>query len=89
MKMFAFRGKVSNFGDELNHWLWPKLLPANFFDDDDGKLFLGIGSILYDSHPAKSQKIVFGAGYRAIRHCRPLMKAGSSISCAVAVRLRR
>lgn len=60
--MFAFSGQVSNFGDELNHWMWPQLLP-DFFDDDDRVLFIGIGSTLYDSHPATSRKLVFGAGY--------------------------
>lgn len=63
MKMYAFKGKVPNFGDELNHWLWPKILPKNFFDNDESKIFLGIGSVLYDTHPPEAQKIVFGAGY--------------------------
>ncbi|MBB2679441.1 UNVERIFIED_ORG: hypothetical protein M2312_002946 [Rhizobium esperanzae] len=62
MKMFAY-SKVPNFGDALNYWLWPKLLPIDFFDDDKTTLFLGIGSILYDNHPASAEKIVFGAGY--------------------------
>ncbi|MBB3137816.1 succinoglycan biosynthesis protein ExoV [Rhizobium pisi] len=62
MKMFAF-SKVSNFGDQLNHWLWPKLLPGGFFTENDERLFLGIGSVLYDSHPANAEKVVFGAGY--------------------------
>ncbi len=62
MKMFVFHGKEPNFGDDLNRWLWPKILPG-FFDEDDSQLFLGIGSILYDSHPSRSRKIVFGAGY--------------------------
>ena len=62
MKMFAF-SKVSNFGDQLNHWLWPKLLPGGFFTENDERLFLGIGSVLCDSHPANAEKVVFGAGY--------------------------
>jgi succinoglycan biosynthesis protein ExoV len=62
MKLFAYKGSESNFGDELNHWLWDRLLPG-FFNDDEDELFLGIGSVLYDSHPEKSKKIVFGAGY--------------------------
>lgn len=62
MKMFVFQGKSSNFGDDLNHWLWSRLLP-NFFDKDDNTIFLGIGSIIYDNHPPLAKKIVFGAGY--------------------------
>lgn len=62
MKIFAYTGEQSNFGDDLNHWLWPKILP-DFFDDDDAVRFIGIGSTLYDSHPATSRKVVFGAGY--------------------------
>lgn len=62
MKIFAYVGEKSNFGDDLNHWLWPRLLPG-FFDEDDSIRFIGIGSTLYDSHPASSRKLVFGAGY--------------------------
>ena len=53
---------MPNFGDELNVWLWPKLLP-NFFDDDEAELFLGIGSILFHDYPQSAKKIVFGSGY--------------------------
>jgi hypothetical protein len=63
MKLFYFRGHVPNFGDELNTWLWERLLPADFFDDDDSELFLGIGSILEDRLPKEPRKIVMGSGY--------------------------
>jgi polysaccharide pyruvyl transferase len=62
MKMYFYRGRRPNFGDELNGWLWPRLLPG-YFDDDERELFLGIGSTLFDFLPCESRKIVFGAGY--------------------------
>jgi exopolysaccharide glucosyl ketal-pyruvate-transferase len=62
MKMFFYRGRRPNFGDELNVWLWPRLLPG-FFDDDERQLFIGVGSTLFDYFPSDSRKIVFGAGY--------------------------
>ena len=62
MKMFFYRGRRPNFGDELNVWLWPRLLPG-FFDDDERQLFIGIGSTLFDFFPRDCGKVVFGAGY--------------------------
>lgn len=62
MKMYLYRGVEPNFGDELNGWLLPKVFP-NFFSEDETKLFLGIGSILFDHHPSDATKIVFGSGY--------------------------
>lgn len=62
MQLQYFRGPYPNFGDELNKWLWPKLLP-NFINDDASTLFLGIGSILGDHYPAAARKIVFGTGF--------------------------
>jgi succinoglycan biosynthesis protein ExoV len=62
MKLFYYRGSTANFGDDLNDWIWPQLLPG-FFDGDERTLFLGIGSIIFNSFPATARKIVFGSGY--------------------------
>ena len=63
MKLVFFRGKVPNFGDELNLYVWPALLPKGFLDDDESELFVGIGSIIGDHLPAASRKYVMGSGY--------------------------
>ena len=62
MKMFYFRGPCPNFGDELNAWLWPKLIP-DLLDDDPAVRFLGIGSILFDTFDPGALKVVFGSGF--------------------------
>ena len=63
MKLVFFRGKVPNFGDELNLHVWPALLPQGFLDEDEDELFVGIGSIIGNHLPAKSRKFVMGSGY--------------------------
>lgn len=63
MKLVFFRGRVPNFGDELNLHVWPALLPAGFLDDDESELFVGIGSIIGTQMPAKARKFVMGSGY--------------------------
>lgn len=63
MKLGYYKGEVPNFGDELNPWLWDRLLPAGFLDDDPTELFIGIGSILWDNWPRASLKHVIGSGY--------------------------
>lgn len=63
MKLIYFRGPVPNFGDELNTYVWPALLPKGFLDDDESELFVGIGSIIGTQLPARARKIVMGSGY--------------------------
>jgi hypothetical protein len=62
MKLYFYRDKHQNFGDDLNPWLMPKIFP-DFFDEDPSTLFLAIGSIILDSHPKDATKVVFGSGY--------------------------
>jgi hypothetical protein len=62
MKIHYFRGVHPNFGDELNTWMWPKIVP-DFFDDDGRVLFIGIGSTIGDHHDRAARKIVFGSAF--------------------------
>jgi succinoglycan biosynthesis protein ExoV len=61
MKLFYYKDREGNFGDDLNNWLWPQLLPKAF-DHDDGVLFLGIGTILDDRVMDSPRYAVFGSG---------------------------
>jgi len=67
MKLFyhRFRGGGSNFGDNLNQWLWEKILP-DVFDDNEEHFFIGFGTILNSGKdsliPKDSYKIVFSSG---------------------------
>ena len=63
MKLYFYRAKKPNFGDELNLTMWNHLLPPGFFDGQEDELFLGIGSILFDTHPKEPRKIVAGSGW--------------------------
>lgn len=64
MQLYYYRDPVGNFGDDLNPWLWPKLLPRPLeqcFDEDT--LFIGVGSLLNEKVPAyPACKVVFGSG---------------------------
>ncbi len=69
MKLCYWRKQ--NFGDALNEWLWARLLPQ-FFDNDDSVVFIGMGSLLGRTHlrsynlQPDATKIVFGTGYGGI-----------------------
>ena len=74
MKLFYYetQSPTKNFGDELNSWLWPKLLPE--LDSCEKSVFIGIGTLLNDVTPdliKEAESVVFfstGAGYgRSLR----------------------
>jgi len=62
LKLYYYRDRQGNFGDDLNVWLWPRLLPAGTLDDDPDSLFVGIGTVLGRGVPAAPIKWVMGSG---------------------------
>ena len=64
MKPFYFK-HITNFGDELNTWLWERLIPE-LLDDDAATLLIGIGTYLTSEWVPRDHRIVIfssGAGY--------------------------
>jgi|ERR1035437_569066 hypothetical protein len=68
LKVFYFvDGQTANFGDDLNRWLWSRLLGCSL-EVDDGTLLLGIGTVISQALiPAAKKYIVLssGVGYNA------------------------
>lgn len=67
MKLCYYKSHTGNFGDDLNPWLWSRLIP-DLVDDDSSTLLVGIGTILNDHLPPEPRKVVFGSGvgYRGL-----------------------
>lgn len=62
MKLYYFSDPNGNFGDDLNPWLWPKLIPEiNSVEDADSWL-VGIGTLLNHRLPATGDLHVMGSG---------------------------
>lgn len=61
MKLYYYQDPLGNFGDELNVWLWSRLL-GDCFDDDETSIFVGIGTLLNHWLPPHPLKYIFGAG---------------------------
>ncbi|GAA0535965.1 succinoglycan biosynthesis protein ExoV [Rhizomicrobium palustre] len=94
MKLFYCDVPYGNFGDDLNMFLWPKLLPGAFDgsvrfwpqekkvvdrDDPADTLFVGIGTLLIDKMPAGGHKLVFGSGTGKTNH--PAIDSRWDIQC--------
>ena len=67
MELFYYRDPDGNFGDDLNAWLWERLLPGLSEEPGDVGL-LGIGTIIGMEIPPVMRVKVFtsGAGYSRI-----------------------
>ena len=61
MRIYYYQDSYGNFGDELNQWLWPRVLPRGF-DQRDDALLLGIGTLIREEVPKEPVKVVLGAG---------------------------
>ncbi|WP_254412299.1 polysaccharide pyruvyl transferase family protein [Dyadobacter diqingensis] len=66
MNYLYYKDKKGNFGDDLNPWLWPKLIEK---EKEIDKHFVGIGTVLFENNSLftgfkNEQKIVFGSGVR-------------------------
>ncbi len=63
MRLYYWKGVggTRNFGDELNPWLWDRLLPGLFNEGDDD-VFIGIGTLLGQQVPQAGKTFVFGSG---------------------------
>ena len=59
-RLHYYRDEFGNFGDDLNPWLWPRLLPDLLHAQSDAAL-VGIGTIVNDILPA-GPKIIVGSG---------------------------
>lgn len=64
MKLFYYQAPQGNVGDDLNVWLWPKIL-SSVLDDDNEHLLLGIGTLLNHKIPFAKKYTVLtsGVGY--------------------------
>lgn len=64
MDVYYYKSESANFGDEINSWLWRRLIPDRLAESDD-IIMLGIGTIIGQKVPDIRRKKVFtsGAGY--------------------------
>lgn len=64
MNLYYFHAATGNFGDDLNAWLWPRIIP-NVHDSARADWLVGIGTILDDRIlTLNGSKLIVGSGYR-------------------------
>lgn len=78
--LYYYKAEKGNFGDDLNAWIWPRLIPewAPFYrfhgeeflaeNEMADRLLIGIGTLLDDRLPKRPIKLICGtgAGYRTL-----------------------
>lgn len=61
MKLFYYQRPGGNFGDDLNPWLWDRLIPG-ILDEDERWRFVGLGTLLNHKLPPEGRFVVLGTG---------------------------
>lgn len=63
MQIYSWDSPFGNVGDDLNDWLWPRLLGGDFFDGADAEIFCGIGTLIEPKHLHRGRRyVIAGAG---------------------------
>ena len=61
MNVYYYRSSQPNFGDDLNAWMWRRLIPRRLSVSDD-TVMLGIGTIIGQRVPPAARRIIFTSG---------------------------
>lgn len=63
MKLYyANPSSIRNFGDDLNPWIWERLLPGYFNDTENNDIFVGIGTLISSKIPSARKTAIFSSG---------------------------
>jgi succinoglycan biosynthesis protein ExoV len=60
MHLYYQKAVQGNFGDALNEWLWRSVLPGMW--EEDGVVFVGVGTLIDKSIPDGRLRVIFGSG---------------------------
>jgi succinoglycan biosynthesis protein ExoV len=61
MDVYYYKSNQPNLGDDLNAWIWQRLIPERLAMSDD-TVMLGIGTIIGQRLPAATRRIIFTSG---------------------------
>lgn len=61
MQLYYFKDPAGNFGDDLNPWLWGRLIP-DVLDEDPSERLVGIGTLLNHRLPQTGRLHIMGSG---------------------------
>jgi succinoglycan biosynthesis protein ExoV len=60
-KLHYYRHPLTNFGDELNGWMWERLAPGAWVDVASTS-FCGIGTLIDTTLPSAERRVIFSSG---------------------------